>query len=165
MKEMVHMGKSILWQHPFNDQLWHVDSNVTSSKFLYYLQVIVFHIIPGFFLDILLRIFGKKPMLVKLQRKIYIANMAVQYFLTNEWAFLNTRALALDKSLLPEDAKNFSFKADDFNVYEYFLNAMKGGRKYLLKEDESTLEAAIKHSRRLMSFLFNVFMCTKFSLF
>lgn len=148
MSDMVHMGKSILWQHPFNNQLWHVNSNVTSSKFFYYLQVIFFHILPGFFIDLLLRLFGKQPMLVRLQRKIYIANMAVQYFLTNEWAFLNKNSLALDKSLLPEDVENFSYKADEFDVYDYLLRAMKGARKYLLKENESTLEAAIVHSRR-----------------
>lgn len=87
-------------------------------------------------------------MLVRLQRKIYISNMAVGYFLNNEWAFLNTNTLTLDKSLLADDAKDFGFKADEFNVYDYLMNAMKGARKYLLKEDESTLEAAIKHSRR-----------------
>lgn len=91
-------------------------------------------------------------MLVKLQRRIYIANMAVQYFLTNEWAFLNTNTMALDKSLLPEDAESFGFKAEEFDVYDYLLNAMKGAKKYLLKEDESTLEAAIKHSRRWLCF-------------
>lgn len=148
MKEMVHMGKYIVWQYPFNDQLWHVNSDVTARKFLYYLQVIVFHIIPGLFIDILLRLCGNKFRLVKLQRKIYIANMAVQYFLTNEWFFLNRNTLALDKNLLPEDVEGFSFKADEFDTYDYFFKAMKGARKYLLKEDESTLEGAIKHSRR-----------------
>lgn len=87
-------------------------------------------------------------MLVKLQRKIYIANMAVQYFLINEWAFLNKNMLELDKILLPEDVKDFTFKADQFDVYGYFTNAMIGARKYLLKEDESTLPEAILHSRR-----------------
>lgn len=150
---MVHMGKSIIWQYPFNDQLWHVDTSVTSSKLLYYLQVMLLHILPGFFIDLLLRLLGKKPMLVQLQRKIYIANMAVQYFLTNEWAFLNSNSMALEKALLPEDVKGFGFKADEFNVYDYLFKAMKGARKYLLKEDESSLESAIKHSRRWVCFV------------
>lgn len=159
MRDMIHMGQYIIWQHPFNDQLWHVNATVTSSKLSYYLQVILLHILPGFFIDLLLRLFGKPPMLVRLQRKIYIANMAVQYFLTNEWAFLNTNTLTLDKSLLHEDAKDFGFKADEFDVYNYLLKAMKGARKYLLKEDESTLETAIKHSRRCVCVVFGVFKC------
>lgn len=142
------MGQYILWQHPFNNQLWHVNSSVTSSKWFYYLQVILFHILPGFFIDLLLRLFGKQAMLVRLQRKIFIANLAVQYFLINEWVFLNRNTLALEKSLLKQDVKDFGFKADEFDVYDYLLKAMKGARKHLLKEDETTLEGAIKHSRR-----------------
>lgn len=148
MKDMVHMGKYIVWQLPFNDQLWHVNTTVTSSELLFYLRVILFHIIPGFFIDLLLRLLGKEPMLVRLQRKIYIANVAVQYFITNQWSFLNKNTIELSDQLHPKDAESFGYNASEFNTFEYLTNAMRGARKYLLKEDESTLPQAIKHSRR-----------------
>lgn len=86
--------------------------------------------------------------LLKIQRKIYIANMALQYFITRDWTFINDKSLKLEQSLLSKDVEAFSFGPQDIDPYQYFKQATYGSRQYLLKEDISTLPQAIKHSRR-----------------
>lgn len=73
--------------------------------------------------------------------------MALQYFLTTEWQFINEKGLKLESEILPEDVVNFSFHRDA-DVYDYFKNALLGARQYLLKEDSSTLPKARAHNKR-----------------
>lgn len=86
--------------------------------------------------------------LLKIQRKIYIANMALQYFITRDWTFINDKSVELQKYLLPKDVEAFSFGDQDIDPYQYFKQSTYGSRQYLLKEDISTLPQAIKHSRK-----------------
>lgn len=74
--------------------------------------------------------------------------MALQYFITRDWTFINDKSVKLEQSLLPKDVEAFSFGPQDIDPYEYFKQATYGSRQYLLKEDISTLPQAIKHSRR-----------------
>lgn len=57
--------------------------------------------------------------LLKLQRKIYCANNALSYFLTNNWMFHNKKLLNLFDNL-SEQNKNFGFAYRDFNIENYF---------------------------------------------
>ena len=56
----------------------------------------------------------------KLQRKIYTANSALEYFLTNEWKFKNENLLRLLENLLPQDMESFGFTYATFDIYQYF---------------------------------------------
>lgn len=80
--------------------------------------------------------------LVKIHRRIYIANMALAHFITNHWIFSNTNCLKLESYLSPDEVDEFGYDKDNINVYEYFKNCIVHGRKYLLKEDDSNLEQA-----------------------
>lgn len=80
--------------------------------------------------------------------------MALHYFITNEWKFLNNRTLGLERSLIPEEIKEFEYDVDGVNVYEYFKNCLIYGRRYLLKEEDSTLEKAKVNLYRFV-FLFD----------
>lgn len=77
--------------------------------------------------------------LVKIQRKIFLASTALEYFVTNQWAFINDKFLGLETKLHPSDVEQFRFQKE-VNPYDYFKNCILAGRKYLLKEDVSNLE-------------------------
>lgn len=65
--------------------------------------------------------------LAKLQRRIYIANCALQYFILNNWHFENQNFMDLCKDLKNEDMKAFNFH--DFLEYDlilYFRYAVLG---------------------------------------
>lgn len=87
---------------------------------------------------------------MKVQRRIYNANMALYYFIINEWDFINTKFLILDQNLHPNDRDDFACVkiGEETNVTEYFRNAILGSRQYLLKEDNATLPQARVHAKR-----------------
>lgn len=59
---IVDMGARLIWDSPFDQVLWYPRFSMTSCFYSYYIQVLLFHMIPAFFLDIILRIAGQKPM-------------------------------------------------------------------------------------------------------
>lgn len=89
--------------------------------------------------------------LVKLQRRIYGANSALQYFIRTHWTFKNHKFLKLHDSILPDDIDHFRF--DNFVTYdvrEYFLSCILGARRYLLNEKDENIPRAQRNYRRLV---------------
>lgn len=75
--------------------------------------------------------------IVKLQRRIYAANLALHYFITTHWVFKNAKFLELSTVIRPEDE---DFQFDRFvtgDVRKYFITCMYGkyiGRLFSHKE-------------------------------
>jgi alcohol-forming fatty acyl-CoA reductase len=94
--------------------------------------------------------FSKTFSLVKLQRKIYQANLALQYFILNNWHFENKNFIHLNHDLKLIDVKTFGYL--DFLEYDlilYFRYSVLGARRYLLKEKDENLPKARRHFRRM----------------
>ncbi|XP_060520811.1 uncharacterized protein LOC132698635 [Cylas formicarius] len=106
--EIVDMGKQLYWDVPFETKLWFPRNKMTKCWYEYYFNVLLFHLLPAMLIDTLLKIIGHKPILFKIQRKIYIANMAVSHFMLNEWEFVNTNSMALNKKILDVDEEAFT---------------------------------------------------------
>lgn len=65
--------------------------------------------------------------IVRLQRRIYGANLALRYFIRTHWVFKNANFLELNSFIKPEEEKDFRF--DKFitdDVRKYFINCMYG---------------------------------------
>lgn len=68
-----------------------------------------------------------KISVIKLQRRIYGANLALHYFITTHWIFKNAKFLALNDLIKPEDIIDFRF--DRFvtgDIRKYFIACMYG---------------------------------------
>lgn len=74
--------------------------------------------------------------------------MALQYFLTNEWLFVNDKLYKMQEHLLPSDKEEFDYDITYEDVYSYFRKAMIGAKVYLLKEDFNNIEKAKAHANR-----------------
>lgn len=64
---------------------------------------------------------------VRLQRRIYGANLALHYFITTHWVFKNAKFLALNDIIKREDNDDFRF--DRFvtgDIRKYFISCMYG---------------------------------------
>lgn len=142
MKELIAFGKQIMWDAPMSTILWYPSGDVTDCIYYYYLIAIFLHALPAAIIDVILKLFNRKPFLLKIQRRIYIANMFLQYFLINQWTFKNEKCRALDSYLPPEEVEDFGYNVDNVNIYEYFRNCLVHGRVYLLKESNATLAPA-----------------------
>ncbi|XP_066153901.1 putative fatty acyl-CoA reductase CG5065 [Euwallacea fornicatus] len=147
--DMVEMGAKIAWEVPFNTILWYPGGAITKFYTVHLLKVILYHLLPALFIDGLLKLFGHKPILLKIQRKIYIANMALQFYMTREWTFVNNKIIKLETSILPLDEADFGLGKKDLDRFEYFKSAALGAKRYLLKEDINCMEQAKKNSQRM----------------
>jgi len=54
LKNMVHQ--------PFNTLLWYPGGDMHESRFVHYINVYLWHLLPAHALDILLFVLGKKPL-------------------------------------------------------------------------------------------------------
>jgi Male sterility protein len=80
-----------------------------------------------------------------MQRRIFHACHALEYYLNNAWSFPNERFKSLLEEILPTDADTFGSNIWIVDEREYFYTCMLGARKYLLNEPEHTMPAAKKH--------------------
>lgn len=87
---------------------------------------------------------------MKLQRKIYQANLALHYFILNNWLFENQNFINLSHDLKLKDMKAFYINDFlEFDLILYFRYAVLGGRRYLLKEKDENLPKARTNYRRM----------------
>lgn len=149
MKEIVHIGQSLLFECPPSGALWFPNCSITKCRYLHFIKVIFYHLLPALFVDGLLKLAGQKTILIKVHRRIYTANLALEYFITNQWKFLNDKGMALEHLLLPSDQASFGYNSDEIDVDEYFKKGLYGGREYLLKDPPETLPQARKEIKRL----------------
>lgn len=78
--------------------------------------------------------------LTKIQRKIYEANLALQYFVLNDWIFKNQNFVSLTDQLRHEDIKSFGYREfASFDVQLYLRYALLGVKKYLLGDKEENI--------------------------
>ncbi|XP_064076070.1 fatty acyl-CoA reductase 1-like [Vanessa tameamea] len=160
LQELVDIGKEIVEAIPLDNMIWTYHVTVTKSLFMFNIYVMALHTIPAIFVDLLLTIFGKKPMLLKIQRRVYVSNLALQYFLIQQWTFSNTNLIYLRSKIKEEDRKEFYYEIEKIDKYEFFKKSCAAGRKYLLKEkDENLPKARIHHQRirfldKLLKFIF-----------
>ncbi|KAK7872743.1 hypothetical protein R5R35_011876 [Gryllus longicercus] len=133
---------------PFSDTLYHPCCNITRNRLLFLVQFFFFHLVPAVIGDAVLSATGRKPMLIRLQRRIYSANMALSFFLLQNWDFSSKRFLGLEKRLRPEDREGFSYQLDGVIFEAFFRDALRGTRRYLMKEPDSNLPQAIRAYKR-----------------
>ncbi|KAJ8942718.1 hypothetical protein NQ318_017017, partial [Aromia moschata] len=138
-QKLLELGKKLTWDSPYAKMLWYPNFSVTNNWYIFYIQCLLFHIFPALLIDGLLKLSRKKTMLIKVQRKIYIANMALSYFMENSWNFVNAKAISLSDNLLECDKDNFAIKSllpmHDDEIYAYYMKAKRATVKYLFKEE------------------------------
>ncbi|XP_052749114.1 putative fatty acyl-CoA reductase CG5065 [Galleria mellonella] len=150
MAEMVEFGRKLVHVMPINDALWSVGGSITTSPTKHYLKVLFLHCLPAILVDTVLWLLGKKPMLLKVQRRIYIANMALRYFITKQWTFINNNIVELRSCIKKEDHGHFYYDMETVDKHMYFRDCCIGGKKYLLREKEEDLPKAKAHYQRMV---------------
>jgi hypothetical protein len=65
-------------------------------------------------------------------------------FIFNEWKFDNARTLRLQEELSVDDKSVFNVDPTSINWTSFFIKLTWGVRRYLHREDESTMEIALK---------------------
>ncbi len=72
----------------------------------------------------------------------------LNYFTTNEWKFIAENAIQLLEQMSPEDRRTFYFDVRTIDWASYLETYALGTRRFILKDDPSTLPAARRHLNR-----------------
>ncbi|XP_055948259.1 fatty acyl-CoA reductase 1-like [Argiope bruennichi] len=109
----------------------------------------LFHTIPAYVVDTLSWIFGHKTDFVSLVKRMERASGFLEYFTTCEWKFKCNNLIELRDMQNSVDRKVFDFDIRQVAWTPYLESYVKGVRKFLLQEDDSTLPAARRRLARL----------------
>ncbi|GAB1865769.1 Fatty acyl-CoA reductase [Camponotus japonicus] len=153
LQGIIKMGVQLAEELPFEGVLWTPSTILTDSSITYYILTILLHILPAILIDLILKFTKYQPMLIRLQRKIYVANCALKHFVHHEWKFDHKNGLKLLSSIPPKDKEMFSFDISNIDIKDYYRNGMIGAKLYLLREDMNRLDAAKTHCKRVDLFV------------
>lgn len=108
------------------------------------------HILFAYLLDLVVMCTGNRRFMVKLTEKMHRALDVIAYFGKREWHFQGSNFRHIWERLSPEEQESFQCDGHPIDWSTYYRDACMGSRRYLLKEDDSTIEAALKRQKRLI---------------
>ncbi|KAK7065196.1 hypothetical protein SK128_017954, partial [Halocaridina rubra] len=135
--------------YPFNTPLWYPDGSAKTSKFMHQLHVYCANIIPAYIADALFKLFGKKPIAVKLCQRMVKAIGALEYFMLRDWTFHTTKTQELWQSLSPVDRDLYHFDVSDLDWDRYIEAYQKGCKQYIMKEDLKDVPKALSYVNKM----------------
>lgn len=74
-----------------------------SSLFLFKISAILFHFIPAYVLDFLMKLGGSRPILVRLHKNVWSSLKLLEKFIFSEWKFHNKNTMAVAKAMSVPD--------------------------------------------------------------
>jgi len=134
--------------------IWYPFLKTCTKLWIFELAALVYHILPGYIIDMVLRLRGQKPRMIKIYDKIHKHLKSISYFSLHHWRFNINNADRLIQCMSSEDRKLFECDMNGLNWNEYFRVAVFGLREYLAKEkptEESFRKARIIMKRYVSS--------------
>jgi len=111
--------------------------STTMHRFLRHFDVYVQLPLRAQIADLVLRILGKQPIVVKTQNQFLHLQKVLEYFASNDWHWDTGNVDELYKGLSPNDKKMFNFELRSVNWKTYYEPYWQGIIKYVLKEKDS----------------------------
>lgn len=118
---------------PLSQMLWYPYIFYTSAT-LFPLLAFFYHTIPGYFIDTLLFLTGRKPILSKTYRKIHHNIEIVRRFTLNSFTFGTANTQRLWESMSKQDRIMFDFDMARLNWTEFLHLCVDGLRLYIAKD-------------------------------
>ncbi|XP_060534283.1 putative fatty acyl-CoA reductase CG5065 [Cylas formicarius] len=141
----IQLGFNYFRVHPLSGVAWYPNGTVTSWKSVNVINRCVLQLIPAYVLDAVTWLTGGKPRMVKIQDKLTKAATCLEYFTTHEWRFDDENVRKLSLTLSEVDRKEFCFDVEKINWETYIEAYVLGIRRFIFKEDSSTIPKARKH--------------------
>lgn len=88
--------------------------------------------------------------LIRIHQRLQKAVSCLEFFTTHEWNFKNTNVQRLFALLDPNDRQTFYFDVSQLEWRSYIESYIWGTRRFVLKDDPSTMLSAKKQLRRLV---------------
>ncbi|RNA09206.1 fatty acyl- reductase 2, partial [Brachionus plicatilis] len=122
-------------------------------------------LVPAYFADCVLRIVNRRPIFVKIQKKLQKALHVLETFTRMHLEFSTDNYLMLLNEMSSNDSQDFKFDTRNLEWEKYTENYFLGIKKFLLKEDMSKLDnyrAKLKLMRNIIRSIFYLAMVAFF---
>ncbi|KAG8197558.1 hypothetical protein JTE90_007293 [Oedothorax gibbosus] len=146
--DIMNVAFPSLLKYPSAELFRYPSGNFRRNRYVNYVCVAFQHYLPALFVDLMAYLFFQKPGMMRVYQKVHKAVHCLEFFTTREWKFSCGNVLMLNDCLSPEDQESFYFDIRTLNWQYFWENHVLGCRKYILKEDPSTIPEARKTLRR-----------------
>ncbi|KAG5327607.1 FACR1 reductase, partial [Pseudoatta argentina] len=137
-------------ESPSKYVMWYPDVTFRTNKFIHTIIVATLHFLPAFIVDLILRVQGCKPIMMKIAKRFERAAKTGEFFATNEWKFHANNMMKLVKFVkTSEECSNFDVDIRNIDWDIYLHQYILGIRKYILKDNLDTLSNAKSRLLRL----------------
>ncbi|XP_070073263.1 fatty acyl-CoA reductase wat isoform X2 [Drosophila takahashii] len=123
------------YNYPLSKMMWMPFLHCTTIPWLFRFLAFFYHLLPGYAIDLVLRLRGRKPRMIKLYDKIHKNIDILAPFVDTSWHFDTSNTLKLWQRMSAEDRKLYDFDLGSVDWDDYFLQALAGVRIYLAKEE------------------------------
>ncbi|XP_052835613.1 fatty acyl-CoA reductase wat [Drosophila gunungcola] len=136
--------------YPLTKMMWMPFLHCTTSPWMFRLLACFYHLLPGYAIDLVLRLRGRKPRMIKLYDKIHKNIDILVPFVDTSWHFDTFNTHQLWRRMSAEDRELYDFDIASIDWDDYFLQALAGLRLYLGKDEPESLERGHKIFRRFV---------------
>ncbi|EDX13221.1 fatty acyl-CoA reductase wat [Drosophila simulans] len=136
---------------PNAKMIWYPFTHCTRCPYLYGIGIYFYHLLPGYLLDIVLRLKGQKPMMIKSYHKVHEGMRSLLPFSRQTFTMDMRNTNEMWQTMSPEEKEMFNFDMSTLNWKEYVTCLMEGIRLYLFK-DLRTPESVAQGKRILKRF-------------
>ncbi|KAL1454255.1 hypothetical protein WDU94_010528 [Cyamophila willieti] len=117
----------------FDKALWVPHIKIVENTYIFYFLYYILHLLPGLFFSMAERFLNRKPMIMKIYRKLFFMHKTVSYFMLNNWSFTNGNTKFLLLQLNARDRELFDFNMASFDWYNYYIVLYRCSAVYILK--------------------------------
>ncbi|XP_023227144.1 putative fatty acyl-CoA reductase CG5065 [Centruroides sculpturatus] len=103
------------------------------------------HQFPALLTDIFQVAIGKKPKMMKVYNNVHKTMSTLEYFCMRDWKFRSRNVEELLETMSKKDKQNFDFDISKLNWDHYMEDYVLGIRRFVLKEDDSTIPRSRKN--------------------
>jgi len=139
-----------LMKNPLENIMLVPNPRFTSFRLVKFVRSFVEQSIPSFIMDLYLRMANRKPMFVRLQKRIGKAVETLEFFTSTQWEFTNDNIYKLISEMNEVDNKMFNIDVKDLHWKSYIEQYCLGTKKYALKEDMTRMNKCRKQLANLI---------------
>ncbi|XP_077258395.1 putative fatty acyl-CoA reductase CG5065 isoform X2 [Temnothorax americanus] len=148
--EFGYLTKKHAIESPSKYVMWYPGFTFRTNKFIHAIIVPTLHFLPAFIVDLILRVQGRKSIMLRVAKRFDCAAKTGEFFAMNEWKFYSNNMTKLMKFVrASEDCDKFDVDITNLDWDMYLHQYMLGIRKYILNDNLDTLNNARNRLSRL----------------
>lgn len=149
-QQIIDVGKEIITNDiPLSNAVWYPGGSMKRSRIVHNICVILFHMIPAYFLDSLIYLSGNKPVLLRVHDRINKGFKVFEYYANNQWDFKNDQIRLMRSTMNERERIEYKIDGDGMDMKWYFSDCILAAREYILRDTPDTIPAARRHMKIL----------------